>query len=243
MTRHATPPGPPPAVSAAQVLLIDADDTLWENNILFERVIDAYLDWLTPPGLSRAQVRTELNAIEHANAVALGYGSQVFLLSLAQCAAKLTGLPTTDADREHIELLAAPLLRRGGIELIPGVADTLTALGARHELRLVTKGDLDEQTAKVAASGIGDHFRSVHVVPEKNTATYLALIAELGLDPATGWMIGNSPKSDILPAREAGLRAVFIPHEHTWVLEHDVVDPADSGILQLASFAELLHHF
>ena len=56
-------------------------------------------------------------------------------------------------------------------------------------------------------------------------------------------MIGNSPRSDILAARAAGLRAVFIPHTHTWSLEEQDLDPTDRGVLRLARFPELLDHF
>ncbi|MCF2528129.1 HAD family hydrolase [Yinghuangia soli] len=244
---HDANPLPAPAAGAPSparfVLLFDADDTLWENNILFERVIDDYLDWLVHPVLGRDEVRSVLDDIERANAVTHGYGSKVFLDSLAECLAKLRERPATGAELERIAELAAPLIEREHIELIPGVAETLAVLGTRHELRLVTKGDDSEQREKVAASGLAHHFRSVHVVAEKNTAVYTSLVAELGLDPAVSWMIGNSPKSDILPARAAGLRAVFIPHEHTWVLEHEEVDRSDAGVLHVQAFADLLDHF
>lgn len=246
MTHDATAPLPsatPPVPLPRQVLVFDADDTLWENNILFERVIDDYLDWLVHPILTRTEVRGVLDDIERANAVTHGYGSKVFLRSLAECFARLRERPASGAELERISELAAPLVERGHVELIPGVAETLTVLGARHDLRLLTKGAQDEQGEKVEASGLAHHFRSVHIVAEKNPDTYVALIDELGIDPATSWMIGNSPKSDILPARKAGMRAVFIPHEHTWVLENDVVDGADAGVLHIGAFTELLDHF
>ena len=128
------------------------------------------------------------------------------------------------------------------VELITGVADTLTALAGRHHLLLLTKGDQEEQQAKVTASSIDHHFRGIHIVAEKSVDTYRQLTTELGLDPDRTWMIGNSPKSDIAPARRAGLRTVFIPHEHTWVLEHVNLGP-DEATLQLTAFPELLRHF
>ena len=83
---------------------------------------------------------------------------------------------------------------------------------------------------------------SVHIVPEKNVDTYLGLARELSLDPTATWMIGNSPRSDIIPARRAGWHAVFIPNAHTWALEQGDLDP-DDGILELRAFTELLDHF
>lgn len=225
-----------------QTLIFDADDTLWENNVVFERVIDDYLDWLAHPTLDRTQLRAILDDIERANAAAHGYGTKVFLRSLRDCVARLRERPATDGEQREILDLAGRLINHE-LELIPGVSDTLDALAARHELLLLTKGDDEEQQRKIDASGLDHHFTSVHIVREKDTSTYRQLVEEHSLHPEQAWMIGNSPKSDIVPARRAGLNAVYIPNESTWVLEHDVVDPADGRVLHLTHFPELLAHF
>jgi putative hydrolase of the HAD superfamily len=225
-----------------QTLVFDADDTLWENNVLFERVIDAYLDWLAHPTLDRAATRAVLDEVERANVVVHGYGSASFLRSLHDCFEKLSERPVSSAEAREIEELAAALVF-DEIELMPGVAETLADLGNRHELVLLTKGDQAEQQRKIDASNLAHHFASTHIVAEKHTDTYRSLVAERGLVPATTWMIGNSPRSDILPARAAGLNAVFIPNPHTWVLEEDELDPADRAVLHLARFPELREHF
>ncbi|MFC9882499.1 HAD family hydrolase [Streptomyces libani] len=224
------------------MLIFDADDTLWENNVIFERVIDEFLEWMTHPGLDRAEVRAVLDGIEAANAPKLGYGSKVFLHSLGECVAQLRGRAATAEESARIAGWAAAFAG-DRVELIPGVAETLAELARRHDLLLLTKGDTEEQERKVAASGLTRHFRGVHIVAEKNIATYEQLKRAYDLVPDSTWMIGNSPKSDILPARSAGLNAVFIPHEHTWVLEHSELDPADDKVLRLPAFADLLHHF
>ncbi|WP_199432127.1 HAD family hydrolase [Qaidamihabitans albus] len=225
-----------------QVLIFDADDTLWENNVLFERVIDDFLDWLAHPTLDRAEIRTILDDIERANSAAHGYGSKVFLRSLRECLSRLRERPATGAEHRRIDELAVALVE-GRVELVPGVAETLGTLGERHELLLLTKGDREEQQRKLDVSQLAHHFRSVHIVPEKTVDSYWQLAGEHGLPPERTWMIGNSPKSDILPARQAGLNAVFIPNDNTWVLEHDELDPGDDGVLHLRRFPELLHHF
>lgn len=223
--------------------MFDADDTLWENNIRFERAIEAFLDEVVPPAADRAAARSVLDAIEAANAAVHGYGSQVFLRSLGECFERLHGRPASPAERARCEALAATV-SRAEVELIPGVAETLGALAERHELLLLTKGDRAEQQAKIEASGLAGRFRAVHIVPEKDVAAYRRLAEQHGLVPERSWMIGNSPKSDIVPARRAGLNAVFIPHQHTWVLENDVeLDPHDTGVLRLAAFTELGEHF
>lgn len=225
-----------------QVLIFDADDTLWDNNVLFERVIDDFLDWMAHPTLDRLEIRAILDDIEAANAVTHGYGSKVFLRSLAECLGRLRERQATREERLRIDELAVALLEHR-VEPLPGVGDTLTELGGRHELFLLTKGDNEEQRAKVTASELEHHFRGVHIVVEKDAEVYRWLTAEHSLAPATTWMIGNSPKSDILPARQAGLNAVFIPNANTWSLEEAEIDSADAGVLRLRTFSELLDHF
>ncbi|HEY3670246.1 MAG TPA: HAD family hydrolase [Acidimicrobiia bacterium] len=225
-----------------QVLIFDADDTLWEFNHLFERVIDDYLEWLAHPTQSTDEIRATLLDIEAANAAAHGYGTQVFLRSLRDCFLHLNERPATDDEQAAIDALAVPLLEHH-VTPLPGVVETLTALGARHRLLLLTKGATDEQQRKIDASALAPHFEHLHIVAEKDVATYREVTRRHDLDPATTWMIGNSPKSDVAPARAAGLRAVYIPNVNTWALEHAELDPDDDGVLQLSRIGELLDHF
>ncbi len=225
-----------------QTLVFDADDTLWENNVLFERVVGDYLDWLAHPTLDHRALRAVLDDVERANVVVHGYGSASFLRSLRDCFEQLNERPATAPEADRITELAAALINHE-VELVPGVAETLAELGTRHDLLLLTKGQRDEQQRKIDASGLAHHFRSVHIVAEKRAPTYRELIVDRGLDPSRSWMIGNSPASDIRPAREVGMSAVFIPNAYTWALEHDEIDSTDAGILQLQRFPELLAHF
>ncbi|MBA3907817.1 MAG: HAD family hydrolase [Pseudonocardiales bacterium] len=225
-----------------QTLVFDADDTLWENNVLFERVVRDYLDWLAHPTLDRAALREVLNDVERATVAVHGYGSASFLHSLHVCFERLTERSATEAEHAEIIGLATALVDHD-VELMPGVAEALTELATRHDLLLLTKGQQAEQQRKIDASGLAHHFRSTHIVAEKAPDTYRALVAEQDLAAEVTWMIGNSPRSDILAARAAGLRAVFIPHTHTWSLEEQEIDPEDRGVLQLKRFPDLLEHF
>jgi putative hydrolase of the HAD superfamily len=225
-----------------QVLIFDADDTLWEFNHLFERAIDDYLDWLAHPTRSPAEIRRILLDIEAANAAAHGYGSHVFLRSLHDCFEHLNERPPSTDELAAIDALARPLLEHH-VTPSPGVVDVLTELGTRHRLLLLTKGATDEQQRKIDASELAPHFEHVHIVAEKDVETYRGLARHHELDPAATWMIGNSPKSDILPARAAGLRAVFIPNPNTWALEQAELDTDDDGVLHLRTITELLEHF
>jgi putative hydrolase of the HAD superfamily len=225
-----------------QVLIFDADDTLWEFNHLFERVIDDYLSWLAHPTQSTDEIRAALLDIEAANAAAHGYGTQVFLRSLRDCFLHLNERPATDDEHAAIDALAQPLLD-AHVTPLPGVVETLTTLGTRHRLLLLTKGATDEQQRKIDASALAPHFEHVHIVAEKDVDTYRDLTRRHDLDAATSWMIGNSPKSDVAPARAAGLRAVYIPNVNTWALEHAELPPDDHGVLHLSRISELLDHF
>ena len=225
-----------------QTLVFDADDTLWENNVLFERVVADYIAWLAHPTLDPVALRAVLDDVERATIVTHGYGSASFLRSLHDCFERLSERAATAVERDTITGLAARLVDHD-VELMPGVADTLSTLGERHDLLLLTKGQTAEQQRKIDASGLAPHFRSTHIVSEKEPGTYRALVDGENLDAASTWMIGNSPRSDVVAAREAGLRAVFIPHVHTWSLEHTDIDPDDAGVLHLRAFPDLLDHF
>lgn len=226
------------AVLTPQTLLIDADDTLWANNIFFERVTADYLSWLAHPTLRHDEIRQILDDIERANIHTAGFGSLAFLGNLRECFQVLMRRPMDDREAAEIDVMATALLEHR-IDLYDGVIDTLADLGRRHDLKLVTKGHVAEQQRKIDASGLAPHFSSMHIVPTKETQTYRDLVREMALDPSVTWMIGNSPASDIIPARQAGLRAVFIPNPDTWILERADIDTVDPGILTLQRFSDL----
>lgn len=229
---------------SGQTLLIDADDTLWENNVYFERAIASFISYLDHKVHTPAEVREHLNRCEHATIAARGYGLVSFRRSLTDCYEQLTETPLTDDSRRQIAGFA-DCIECHEIELLPRVAETLEDLSRRHRLILVTKGDLREQMGKLERSGLASHFSAVEVLAEKHNHAYLLLTGRHGCETERTWMIGNSPRSDINPAMSAGLHAVFIPHAFTWVLEHEVVNqpPAGQRFLQLESFGELLRHF
>ncbi len=229
---------------AGQTLLIDADDTLWENNIYFERAISSFISYLDHRVHSDEEVRGHLNRVEHATITAQGYGLHSFRKSLITCFEQLTDKPLTAEKRERIASFAQSIADQE-IELLPDVAPTLADLATRHRVIMVTKGDPIEQHDKLHRSGLAPHFAAVEVLPEKHADAYLSLSAHHGCEAASTWMIGNSPRSDINPALAAGLHAIFIPHDFTWVLEHEVVNQPPSGqqLLELAAFADLTKYF
>ena len=229
------------AIPAGQTLLIDADDTLWENNIYFERVIAAVHRMLEPFEVEHGAFRAHLDELERAHIVSHGYGTVNFTRSLVLAFERFLPVGADAALAAQVRSLGLGILEHP-IELLEGVPETLDYLARRHALYLVTKGNHDEQTRKIEASGLAPRFSGVEIVPEKHTANYLRLVEHHAWDSARTWMIGNSLRSDIRPAVQAGLRAVFIPHAHTWALEHD--DPVDHpAVLELGRFSDLQRHF
>ena len=227
-----------------QTLLFDADDTLWENNIYFERAISSFISYLDHRIHTPEEVREHLNVVERATIDAEGYGLKSFRKSLTRCFENLTDAPMTDEKHQRIVSFVDSIAEQE-IELLPGVAETLAELSKRHRCLLVTKGDPIEQNHKLERSGLAPYFSAVEVLPEKMESAYRELATRHHCNPATTWMIGNSPKSDINPALAAGLHAAFIPHDFTWVLEHEVVNqpPPGQHLLGLSKFSELLNHF
>jgi putative hydrolase of the HAD superfamily len=229
-----------PQFPPGQTLLIDADDTLWENNIYFERAIAAFISYLDHQEHSPAEVRQALNAVEHETILAHGYGLSSFTRSLVTCFERLSPAPMTEEKTERVRSFARSISEQE-IELLPGVAQTLADLSTRHRILLMTKGNRAEQASKLDRSGLAKYFTAVEIVAEKDPPTYREVIARHQLAAHSSWMIGNSIKSDINPALAAGLHAVFLFHKDTWVLEHAALDPAPEGqhLLELDSFAKL----
>ena len=220
-------------------LLFDADDTLWDNNVHFERAIDAWLEVVVQGAWTADAAREALDRIEEANFVSGGVGTSAFGVHLRLAAeAMLPAGRLADALPRIQAIVDA--MPRGDVTPFDGVPATLDVLRTRHTLGLVTRGDPAEQWAKIDASGLRDRFTHIAVVDQKVPATYRELAERWALEPARTVMIGNSPRSDIVPARAAGFRAVLVSHATTWRLELAEVDPDDPGVTHVDRFEELL---
>jgi putative hydrolase of the HAD superfamily len=227
-----------------QTLLIDADDTLWENNVYFERAIANFMSFLNHHERSPAEVREILNDVERDCIVSHGYGLHSFAHALVKTFERLSVEPLTPALHETIRGFARVIAAQP-VQILPHIAETLHYLSNRHQLILVTKGDIAEQSGKVTRSGLEKYFSAVEIVAEKNVPAYRGLVGKYDLASRHTWMVGNSPKSDINPALGAGINAVFVPHDDTWVLEHEELAEAEppNRLLIVESFRELAEHF
>jgi putative hydrolase of the HAD superfamily len=220
-------------------LIMDADDTLWENNIYFERAFEEFAAFLDHSSLTARQVRDALDEIEDANNKIHGYGSLNFGRNLRQCYERLAERDIREEDLNTVLGFAERILDCP-MEVIEGVPETLAYLSKRHDLTLFTKGHPEEQKLKIDRSGLGGYFAHTAIVREKDAAAYRKLAEERGMAPERTWMIGNSPKSDINPALAAGLNAVFVPHAHTWVLEkQEIVESGKGRLIVVERFGEL----
>ena len=199
---------------------LDADDTLWHNETIFRLTHKRFVELLAPYG-DEARIEAELAQTEKRNLRLYGYGAKGFTLSMIETAMELCeGEPPAGVIREILaagrEMLAHP------VETLPGVDEALAALSERYRLVLITKGDLLDQERKLAASGLGDLFAAVEIVSEKDRGTYDRVFGRHGTGATEAVMVGNSMKSDVLPALEAGAFAVHIPYHVTWA--HELAD-------------------
>ncbi len=203
----------------------DADDTLWHTERVYRlteaRFTTLLADYANPDDLSRRLLETERRMLQF-----YGYGRKGFLLSMIETAISITDgrVPTSIIS----ELLALGHdMYADPVETLPGVRETLEPLATEYQLILITKGDLLDQEQKLARSGLGDLFHAVEIVSDKTADTYRRLFARHGNGPDRSMMVGNSMKSDIVPALEAGSFGVHVPHPLTWALEQADA-PADT---------------
>ena len=220
-----------------KLICLDADDTLWHNMRHFNATEEALVAMLH--SFADADIaRDTLNACEGRNLKLYGYGAKGFTLSMIETAAELAGDQISKSMIEDI-LAAGRALLAHPVDLFDDVADTLDALAHRGRLVLVTKGDLLHQESKLAASGLGDLFSGIEIVSDKTENTFRRVFGQYGAAPHEAIMAGDSLRSDIRPALEAGAWAAYIPQEGAWV--HEIADtPADHPrFRQIDRLAEL----
>ena len=213
----------------------DADDTLWHNEDLF---LDVHIEYeeLLSPWADAATVDDGLHEVQTANLPRFGYGVKSFTLSMIEAAVRISG-GEVDADRITTIIGYGKRLLDRPVELIDGVEEVLDAL-RHHRLMVITKGDVHDQLAKVAASGLAERFWRVEVVADKDASVYSELLERHGIDPSRFVMVGNSLRSDVLPVLELGGTAVHVPYPITWRHENEH-DGHDVDVTTLEALREL----
>ncbi len=204
------------------VVGLDGDDTLWHSEDAFAEAQEQLAELLAghAPG---ERVTARLHEVELRNLELFGYGVKGFTLSMIETAIELSGGRVPVADIQRLLDVGRAMLARP-VELLPSVADVVPRLAERFRLTLVTKGDLINQESKIARSGLAELFAGVHIVSEKDVATYRRITAELRVRPEQFLMVGNSERSDVTPVLDLGGWAVHVPYRFTAV--HELGDPA-----------------
>ena len=203
----------------------DADDTLWQNETFFRMTEQRFADLLSEHGEHHV-ISERLLEAERRNLRHYGYGVKGFTLSMIETALEVTGHQISPVVIGEILSFGRQMLQNP-VETLPHVHDTLEALADSFRIILITKGDLFDQERKLAQSGLGDYFDAVEIVSEKTPQTYERIFQRHADGAERSMMVGNSLKSDVVPAIAAGSWGVHVPHEMTWALEH--VDPPEDN--------------
>lgn len=215
----------------------DADDTLWQNESFFRVTQGRFADLLAADA-DPSHLAERLEAAERRNLGHYGFGVKGFMLSMIETAIEVTQGRVPAATIAEIMAMGREMLAHP-IELLPHAREAVEALAASHRVILITKGDLLHQESKLAQSGLGDLFDGVEIVSHKTPEIYARIFARHGTGAQAAMMVGNSLKSDILPALAAGARAVHVPHDLTWALEHAEPPQADDRFFTIPDLSRL----
>ncbi|WP_371157668.1 HAD family hydrolase [Jannaschia sp. 2305UL9-9] len=219
------------------IIGFDADDTLWHNEPFFrmtqERFAELLRDHADPDHLMERLLEAERRNLGH-----YGFGIKGFVLTMIETAIEVTDGRVPASTISHLLNEGREMLRHP-VDLLPGAEDTVRQLSQTHVLIMITKGDLLDQERKLAESGLGDLFDGVEIVSDKKAATYTRAFADHGDGAQAGLMVGNSMKSDVIPAIEAGAWGVFCPSEQEWALERADPPVAAPRYHEIASLHEL----
>ncbi|OUO57544.1 HAD family hydrolase [Candidatus Avelusimicrobium gallicola] len=227
----------PFSARSVRFVCFDADDTLWKNEE-FYRQSERDFARLMAPFLSQQQAIDRLFQTEMDNLETFGYGAKSCMLSMMQTALEI--LPPQQAAGALKEILQiGRRLILHPVEVLPGVKDTLEKLTGKYHLSVITKGDLLDQQRKLERSGLQPLFNHVEIVSDKTPAAYRALFVRLNAKPQEVLMVGNSLRSDIFPALQAGAQAAYQPSPFNWKHE-EMPEPQDPPYLKIASLPDLL---
>ena len=215
----------------------DADDTLWHHEQYFQLTAARFAALLAEYAAPE-KISATLLAAERRNLAFYGYGVKGFTLSMIETAIEVTE-GRAGATIVSAILAAGREMLRHPIETLPHVRETLGRLAGDYRLLLITKGDLFDHERKLAESGLGELFTAVEIVSEKDRDTYRRLFARHGHGAERAMMVGNSLKSDVLPAIAAGSWGVHVPHEFNWVLDHAEPPAEGERFRRLAHVGEL----
>ena len=224
-------------MAAISTIGFDADDTLWQNETFFRLTEQRFTELLSEHG-AHDVISARLLEAERRNLRFYGFGVKGFTLSMIETAVEVTNGQVSASVIGEILGFGRQMLQNP-VEALPHARETLDALAGRYRILLITKGDLFDQERKLAQSGLGDYFSAVEIVSDKTPSVYERIFTRHGDGPARAVMVGNSLKSDVVPAIRAGSWGVYVPHDLTWVLEHEEAPEADPRFRRIADLGQL----
>lgn len=224
-------------MASLSTIAFDADDTLWQSEQFYKATEQRFAELLEPYA-EPANLSARLLEAERRNIGHYGFGIKGFTLSMIETAIEVTdGKVATSVISELLQtgrtMLAHP------VEILPHAREVLQRLAGAYRLLLITKGDLLDQERKLAQSGLDELFHRVEIVSDKSSAVYNKIFTVHGDGPERSMMVGNSLRSDILPALAIGSWGVYIPHDLTWVFESSEIPVGAARFKQLADLGEL----
>ncbi len=219
------------------LLLLDADDTLWESALFFERTEHDFLSLMTALGLPEDEVRRTVHRKDVERLSITGYGARPYMdtlrLILLDLVPQAPSWALTAMDNIQMNLLGHPVI------LLPGVISTLKEMKYLQVKTIVyTMGEKDHQTDKFKRSGLGSYVDELRIVPLKNVNALRDILVYARVEPENCMIVGNSPRSDINPALSLGAIAVHVLRDRTWAAEReDFIDPGK--VITIERFDEL----
>jgi len=226
---------PPQRPLRIEAIGIDADDTLWHNEPLYQETQQRLVDGLARFA-SSDEVKAHLLSTERGNLALYGYGIKSFILSMIETALDFGGDEIDHQTIQEILRLGRTMIA-ADVVLLPHVRETVSLLAHTYPLWLITKGDLLDQRRKLDRSGLAPYFVEVDVVTEKTAEVYAKLLNERGVDPQCFVMVGNSPRSDIQPVVSLGGTAILVPYHVMWEHEASSDEPPPHHVID--HFGEL----
>lgn len=231
-----------------QTILFDLDDTLVHCNKYFDFVIDQFIDlmltWYSGHGLNAQDIKQKQLQIDLAGIHIHGFMPDRFPKSFVetyQWFAAQYNRPTSVKEESWLLQLGHTVYEYTA-EPYPLMNETLDHLQqAGHRLFLYTGGDATIQMKKVKDLSLDTYFDDRIFVTVHKTREYMETIMnEQRFDRDHTWMIGNSIKTDVLPALHAGIHSIHIPVQQDWEYNTGTIDITPKGAFyQLNSLQEV----
>jgi putative hydrolase of the HAD superfamily len=218
-------------------VVFDADNTLWEVESLYDDARRSMTDILAGRGIDRSLSSEIQQTIDQNLHRTLGYSAQRFPASFDQTLTYF--FPNaSNQERMQIKAIAERVFLRPAI-VHEALAEVLTALGGIYRLGIVTAGEQWVQESRLRQFTYRHHFSAIEIVPHKDVATFVAFAQKNAIDTTRSWLVGDSIRSDIIPARAAGFNCILL-RAHNWHRVEIESMALPAGVFQIAELSEIL---